>query len=86
MNRILLFACLLFWFTWGAAQVDVEVTILGASVETDCDDFFSDADPLWAVSVEGADTLVYPQNGDCFTALPNVQYTATYDCPDDLPP
>ncbi|NBC10019.1 MAG: T9SS type B sorting domain-containing protein [Bacteroidetes bacterium] len=85
MNRVLLFACLLFSFTWSAAQVDVEVTILGASVETDCDDFFSDADPLWAVSVEGEGNLVYPQDGNCFNALPNVQYTATYDCPDDLP-
>jgi len=86
MNRVLLFACLLFSFTWSAAQISVEVTIIGASVETDCVDFFSDADPLWAVSVEGEGNLVYPQDGNCFNALPNVQYTATYDCPDDLPP
>lgn len=85
MNRVLLFAFLLYPFTWSAAQIDIEVTILGASIETDCDDFFSDPDPLWAVSVEGGDNFVYPQDGNCFNALPNLQYTATYDCPDDLP-
>jgi len=79
LPAMLLYSCAL------TAQVEVRLTVEGATVETDCDDFLSEPDPLWAVAVEGQTPLVYPQQGGCFNALPNTQYTATYDCPDDAP-
>jgi gliding motility-associated-like protein len=85
MNRVILIAFSCFWWASSMAQIDLELTVLGATVETDCDDVFSGPDLLWSVDVEGEGELFYPQAGPCFTALPNVQYSASFDCPDELP-
>ncbi len=67
------------------AQVEVRVTITGGSAVTTCTDLLSPPDPMWRVNIENNGWVTYPRTGNCFAALPNVQYTATYDCPSDVP-
>ncbi len=84
MKQTLLLLCLLPSLML-PAQIELQLTVEGATVETDCIDLFSDPDPLWAVDVAGQGNVVYPEQGGCYTAVPNLQYSATYACPDELP-
>lgn len=86
MKRIVAIALMLFHFTaWTTAQVTVELTVESANISTTCNDIFTGPDPLWQVEVEGQGEVTYPTQGPCFTAVPNVQYTADFPCPNDLP-
>lgn len=79
----------LFFLLWASyqaqAQLTVSVTIDSVEVNTVCPNIFLNFDPLARIWVEGEGELTYPSRGACFTELPNVQYTAQYDCPPDLP-
>jgi gliding motility-associated-like protein len=66
-----------------SAQIDINVEVLGATTSTTC----PDATPavLFEVNVEGQGWETYPELGNCFTALPNVQYSENYICQSDVP-
>ncbi|NRB50805.1 MAG: gliding motility-associated C-terminal domain-containing protein [Saprospiraceae bacterium] len=68
-------------------QVSVTLTVNDAITSTTCTDGFLGGAPdiLWAVNVQNEGWLNYPAQGDCFTALPNLQYEQAYDCPNDVP-
>ena len=61
------------------------MTVLSGSVATSCTDPADAPDPLWRINVNNRGWVTYPRQGTCFTALPNLQYRQTYDCPADLP-
>ncbi len=83
----IVFCLLLFSATYtdSLAQVEVRVTINSGSSTTTCTDILSAPDPMWRVNIENQGWVAYPRMGTCWTALPNEQYAATYDCPSDLP-
>lgn len=85
MNRIVLPILFVLLYQSLNAQITVELTVENAAVSTTCDDVFTAPDPLWQVEVENQDVVTYPQQGACFTALPNVQYAEDFNCPNDLP-
>lgn len=62
------------------AQVNVSVTVNSADISTTCQDLFSAPDPLFQVNINGLGNTTYPQENNCFTALPNEQFNITYDC------
>ena len=76
---VLLFAAVSF------AQVELRVTINSGSSTTTCTDILTPPNPMWRVNIENQGWVTYPRIGNCWTALPNLQYTATYDCPGDVP-
>lgn len=78
-------ACLLLCSTSLLAQIDVEVVITNGSSTTTCTDFLSAPEPMWSVDIENEGIAYYPETGNCFTPLPNTQYTASFSCPADLP-
>ena len=67
------------------SQIDVQITINSGVATTTCDDLFSGPDPLWQVNINNEGWETYPQEALCFNSLPNLQYTATYACPADVP-
>ena len=67
------------------AQIEVQVNITNGEATTTCTDFLGAPDPMWSVNIENEGWIDYPEMGNCFTALPNVQYTASYVCPDEIP-
>jgi len=67
------------------SQIDVQITINSGVATTTCDDIFSAPDPLWQVNINNEGWETYPQEALCFNSLPNLQYTATYACPADVP-
>lgn len=81
----LLMALLVSTFLQG--QVNVILTVNDATTSTTCVDGLLGGDPdiLWAVNVENEGWIHYPAQGDCFTAIPNVQYQQTFDCPNSVP-
>ncbi|MBR9921940.1 MAG: T9SS type B sorting domain-containing protein [Bacteroidetes bacterium] len=82
-NAILLFVGLL---PLGlSAQLNVEVTINGASATSTCDDVFSDPDIFWRAEVQYQGYVTYPQAGGCYTNPPNVQYSESFICTADVP-
>lgn len=85
MKRIVLSTLFILLGQWLSAQVTVELTVENANVTTTCDDLFSAPDPLWQVEVESQGIVIYPAQGACYTALPNVQYAEDFNCPNDLP-
>ena len=84
MKRLLLL-CLCFGFFTLYGQVTVEITIDGATTNTTCDDIFSGPDILYQVNIENQGDITYPNDGPCFAAVPNLQYSETYGCPFDVP-
>lgn len=68
-------------------QVNVTLTVNDATTSTTCTDgiFGGGPDILWAVNVQNEGWVNYPAEGDCFTAIPNLQYQETYDCPSTVP-
>jgi gliding motility-associated-like protein len=66
-------------------QIEVSVTIESGSSTTTCTDVFGAPDPLWSVNINGEGEFFYPETGNCFTSLPNLQYTSNYTCPTDIP-
>ncbi|HRF39744.1 MAG TPA: hypothetical protein PK198_13220, partial [Saprospiraceae bacterium] len=60
------------------AQVTVSVVINSGNATTTCTDLLSPPDPMWRVNIENQGWSTYPRIGNCWTALPNTQYTATY--------
>ncbi len=82
---VILFSLLSASLSVSFAQVEVRVTIQSGNASTTCTDILTAPDPLWRVNVENEGWVTYPREGNCFTALPNVQYTATYDCPAGVP-
>jgi gliding motility-associated-like protein len=84
MKRLLLF-CLCFGFFTLYGQVTVEITIDGATTSTTCDDVFSAPDILYEVDINNQGLVTYPEDGACFTAVPNVQYSENYGCPFEVP-
>ncbi|MEM1217205.1 MAG: hypothetical protein AAGJ82_16030, partial [Bacteroidota bacterium] len=80
MNRfLLLISCCLRSF-WSLAQVEVVLVVESGTASSDCTDpiLFGDPDPLFSVSVEGIQGAVYPEEGVCYTALPDTAWRATY--------
>lgn len=67
------------------AQIDVALTVNSAEAATTCNDLLTDPDIVWVVNVNSNGDVYYPLTGNCFTALPNVQYTESYNCPVDVP-
>lgn len=67
------------------SQIDVQITINSGVATTTCDDLFSGPDPLWEVNINNQGWETYPQEALCFNSLPNLQYTANYACPADVP-
>ncbi|MCB0568314.1 MAG: gliding motility-associated C-terminal domain-containing protein [Phaeodactylibacter sp.] len=76
---------LLFQATFGAAQNVVQLTVETGASASDCVDPFSSPDLLWQVNVENEGWVTYPGDALCFTNYPNLQYTASYTCPVDIP-
>lgn len=81
----LVWAFLLSACTIGFGQIEVQVTVNSGTVTTTCVDPADDPDPLWRVNVNNEGWVTYPETGNCFTALPNTQYTETYECEGDIP-
>lgn len=69
-----------------SAQVQVTVTVNSGMSTTTCTDILSAPDPMWRVNINNEGWVTYPDQGACFTAVPNLQYTASYSCPSDVPP
>ena len=67
------------------AQIDVEVIITNGTSTTTCTDFLSNPEPMWSVNIENEGAIYYPEDNNCFTALPNTQYMNSFACPADLP-
>ncbi len=84
MKRIILL-CLLFQAAVAAAQVEVRLIIESGTSSSTCNDLFGAPDFFWEANVEGEGWTAYPQSGNCYTALPNQQYTASYTCFADVP-
>ena len=85
IRSLLLSSLFLFICHFANAQATVNLTVNGANITTDCTDIFGQPDPLFQVNVQGEGDSTYPQNGACFTALPNVQYSETFNCGQDAP-
>ncbi|MEM1320784.1 MAG: gliding motility-associated C-terminal domain-containing protein [Bacteroidota bacterium] len=68
-----------------SAQANIELTVNGATVATTCSDILSGPDIRWGVTVNGGPRVVYPAVAVCFTDPPFTQYSASYDCLDDVP-
>ncbi len=66
-------------------QIQVQITINSGISTTTCTDAFSAPDPLWQVNINNEGWQTYPQEALCFNSLPNLQYTASYSCPADVP-
>ena len=69
-----------------SAQITVSLTVNSGASTTTCTDVFGAPDPFWSVAINGSAWVTYPQSGGCFTALPNLQYTQTFSCLNDIPP
>ncbi len=67
------------------AQVQVQVVVDSGSSTTTCTDVFGDPDPTWRVNVENQGWVFYPGTPFCPVSLPNTQYSASYNCPADVP-
>lgn len=67
------------------AQTGLVVQIDSAVINPSCGDAIGNPEPMWGVNVNGTGYQYYPQDGPCFSPLPNPQFTATVDCPADLP-
>ncbi|NUN99973.1 MAG: gliding motility-associated C-terminal domain-containing protein [Saprospiraceae bacterium] len=83
--KLLLLFCAFGCLTRLNSQIDVQITINSGVATTTCTDLFSGPDPLWEVNINNAGWETYPQEGACFNSLPNLQYTASYACPTDVP-
>lgn len=68
-------------------QVNVSIVINDAITSTTCEDGFLGGAPdlLWAVNIENEAWVNYPAEGDCFTPLPNQQFSREFPCVGDLP-
>ncbi|MEM9887123.1 MAG: gliding motility-associated C-terminal domain-containing protein [Bacteroidota bacterium] len=68
------------------AQVQVEITVLSGTASSDCRDFIGPPEHVWSVNIDNQGWVNYDAEGNCdlFTAVPNLQYTATFDCPSDV--
>ncbi|MCG8331974.1 MAG: gliding motility-associated C-terminal domain-containing protein [Chitinophagales bacterium] len=80
MKHLLLF-CLSIIVLNLPAQITIDVTVEGATTSTTC----ANPDVLFEVNVEGQGNVTYPQQGFCYTALPNVQYSEVFTCQSDVP-
>ncbi|MGK0365496.1 MAG: gliding motility-associated-like protein [Saprospiraceae bacterium] len=85
IRSVLLGTLFLFICNFANAQATVNVTVNNANITTTCTDIFGQPDPLFQVNIQGQGNTTYPQNGACFTALPNVQYSESYNCGQDAP-
>ncbi len=88
MNRFCLPVFLFLFFVFlssSLAQYSLRIYILDGNATTTCTDIFSDPDPMWSVQIEGQGWVSYPALGPCFTALPNLQYQASWQCLADIP-
>jgi gliding motility-associated-like protein len=85
MRKLLLLFPVLLWSLHTFGQIQVSVTIESGFATTTCTDFFGGADPLWSVNINNQGPVVYPETGNCFTSLPNIQYQANYNCEADVP-
>lgn len=83
--KLLLLLCALGCSVRLYSQIDVQITINSGVATTTCDDLFSGPDPLWQVNINNEGWETYPQEALCFNSFPNVQYTASYACPADVP-
>lgn len=85
-QRFALFIALLISIS-SKGQVNVTFTVNDAITSTTCTDGFLGGAPdiMWAVNVQNEGWVNYPAQGDCFTAIPNLQYQETYDCPSTVP-
>ncbi len=85
MRKLLLLIPVLFLSLTSFGQIQVNVTIESGFATTTCTDFFGGADPLWSVNIENEGAVIYPETGNCFTSLPNIQYAANFGCEADVP-
>jgi gliding motility-associated-like protein len=85
IRSVLLSSLFLFICHFANAQATVNLTINNANVTTTCGDIFGTPVPIFQVNVQGQGYSTYPQDGACFTALPNVQYSETFNCGQDAP-
>ena len=67
------------------SQATVQLTVISSDLSTNCTDNLSSPDIRWGIQVNGEAEVVYPATAFCFTALPNLQYSASYNCLADLP-
>lgn len=67
------------------AQTGFALQVDSATINLSCGDVFGAPEPMWGVQINGESYQYYPQNGPCFSALPNQQYFTTVDCPAELP-
>jgi gliding motility-associated-like protein len=70
---------------FSAAQVTVTLTVESGNVNTTCTDPVGSPDPAWRVNVNNQGWVTYPQVVICYQNPPFLQYTATYNCPSQLP-
>ncbi|PHN03370.1 T9SS type B sorting domain-containing protein [Flavilitoribacter nigricans] len=68
-----------------SAQTGLVLQVDSATIDLTCGDLFGNPEPMWGVQVNGQPYQYYPQNGACFSPLPNQQYIETVSCPADLP-
>lgn len=85
MRKLLLLFPAFIWTFYVNAQIQISVTIDSGSSTTTCTDVFGAPDPMWSVNIDNEGEVFYPEAGNCFTSLPNTQYTANYACLDDVP-
>lgn len=85
IRSVLLSSLFLFICHFANAQATVNLTVNNANVTTTCGDIFGTPVPIFQVNVQGQGYSTYPQDGACFTALPNVQYSETFNCGQDAP-
>lgn len=85
IRSVLLSSLFLFICHFVNAQSTVSLTVNNANISTVCEDIFGEPDPLFQVDVQGQGYTTYPQIGACHTALPNIQYSSTYNCGQDAP-
>lgn len=84
--KLLLLLCAIMGCTMRLySQIDVQITVNSGVATTTCTDVLSQPDPLWQVNIDNQGWETYPQEAVCFNNFPNLQYTASYACPADLP-
>lgn len=70
---------------FSTAQVTVTLTVESGTVSTTCTDPVGTPDPAWRVNVNSEGWVTYPQVVICYQNPPFLQYTATYNCPSQVP-
>ncbi len=84
-KRLLLLAAGLWLNLNLQAQLTLQVIVETGDASTACTDPITGPDPMWGISVADGPWAYFPPFLVCYTPLPHVAYSASFDCPADLP-